>query len=449
MNAGSSYPSSHLVCLFQVARGSRGWRKRSACLAARRRLCGRMRRERCAVSIGRKLRWAPFSPLARARLTRFRSLRLAFVWMARLDAPGVPGFQQPVGLPHLRRRPVRLPPERPHQIPLQEHAPCVCVGHRCEHGTRSTLMCPGRRLLGRSLEQRGRRRSRRLSRRSHAPAGHHRRGVLGVRCRGAISAVRGGSARTRADEARTTVPLIPPATRCVSTCSRGNNRRRYVARTPWIGRLRRSIAHVPVFPCDRSRSTETQQVWDFAGDGFVHRLIHNKADGKLVEIPDPGQTSEERPQVPARLSDVQVSATTARVCRRRAGVPLDFFSGVPRRAGLGISPMVDRGNPRRVKRGSHVDERCRILCRLPCVRVARTPFIRAVCGDPNSVGLTGWSTVEPLAGSHEAPVGLRHGSVLFIPRASAWRRTCFQVVPLLMQRPPLPHNVKGPASGFL
>eukprot|EP00752_Nemacystus_decipiens_P016340 g14613.t1 len=50
---------------------------------------------------------------------------------------------------------------------------------------------------------------------------------------------------------------------------------------------------------------ETQQVWDFAGDGFVHRLIHNKADGKLVEVSDPGQTSEERPQMPARLSDIQ------------------------------------------------------------------------------------------------------------------------------------------------
>lgn len=54
------------------------------------------------------------------------------------------------------------------------------------------------------------------------------------------------------------------------------------------------------------RIAETQQVWDFAGDGFVHRLIHNKADGKLVEISDPEQTSEERPQVPARLSDIQV-----------------------------------------------------------------------------------------------------------------------------------------------
>ncbi|CAM9421490.1 unnamed protein product, partial [Discosporangium mesarthrocarpum] len=50
---------------------------------------------------------------------------------------------------------------------------------------------------------------------------------------------------------------------------------------------------------------ETQQVWDFAGDGFVHRLIQNKADGKLVEISDPQHTSGERPQVPARLSDIQ------------------------------------------------------------------------------------------------------------------------------------------------
>lgn len=60
--------------------------------------------------------------------------------------------------------------------------------------------------------------------------------------------------------------------------------------------------------------TETQQVWDFAGDGFVHRLIHNKADGKLVEISDPGQTSEERPQMPARLSDVQVGQAEGGTC---------------------------------------------------------------------------------------------------------------------------------------
>ncbi|KAI9806786.1 MAG: hypothetical protein M1825_006244 [Sarcosagium campestre] len=30
---------------------------------------------------------------------------------------------------------------------------------------------------------------------------------------------------------------------------------------------------------------DTQRVWDYAGDGYVHRLIQNKSDGKLVELP--------------------------------------------------------------------------------------------------------------------------------------------------------------------
>ncbi|KAJ7734573.1 hypothetical protein DFH07DRAFT_706668, partial [Mycena maculata] len=30
---------------------------------------------------------------------------------------------------------------------------------------------------------------------------------------------------------------------------------------------------------------ETQHVWDYMGNGYVHRLIQNKADGKLVELP--------------------------------------------------------------------------------------------------------------------------------------------------------------------
>lgn len=35
---------------------------------------------------------------------------------------------------------------------------------------------------------------------------------------------------------------------------------------------------------------ETQRVWDYAGDGYVHRLIQNKADGKLVELPSASAT---------------------------------------------------------------------------------------------------------------------------------------------------------------
>ena len=36
---------------------------------------------------------------------------------------------------------------------------------------------------------------------------------------------------------------------------------------------------------------ETQRVWDYAGDGYVHRLIQNKADGKLVELPSASMRS--------------------------------------------------------------------------------------------------------------------------------------------------------------
>jgi BRCA1-associated protein len=33
-----------------------------------------------------------------------------------------------------------------------------------------------------------------------------------------------------------------------------------------------------------SLELHTGRVWDYAGDGYVHRLIQNKSDGKLVEL---------------------------------------------------------------------------------------------------------------------------------------------------------------------
>ena len=39
---------------------------------------------------------------------------------------------------------------------------------------------------------------------------------------------------------------------------------------------------------------ETQRVWDYTGDGYVHRLIQNNVDGKMVEIPDPNSSSMTR-----------------------------------------------------------------------------------------------------------------------------------------------------------
>ena len=51
--------------------------------------------------------------------------------------------------------------------------------------------------------------------------------------------------------------------------------------------------------------TETQHVWDFAGNGYVHRLLQNKDDGKLVEVSDPSNTtSHERSSSPG-LSGAQ------------------------------------------------------------------------------------------------------------------------------------------------
>lgn len=36
---------------------------------------------------------------------------------------------------------------------------------------------------------------------------------------------------------------------------------------------------------------ESQRVWDYVGDGYVHRLVQSKTDGKLVEVSAPGECS--------------------------------------------------------------------------------------------------------------------------------------------------------------
>lgn len=51
--------------------------------------------------------------------------------------------------------------------------------------------------------------------------------------------------------------------------------------------------------------TVTQHVWDFAGQGYVHRLLQNKEDGKLVEISDPNNTSSQERSPHPEMSDAQ------------------------------------------------------------------------------------------------------------------------------------------------
>ena len=36
----------------------------------------------------------------------------------------------------------------------------------------------------------------------------------------------------------------------------------------------------------------SQRVWDYAGDNYVHRLVQNKSDGKLVQVDEGGNPVE-------------------------------------------------------------------------------------------------------------------------------------------------------------
>ncbi|KAI5293727.1 hypothetical protein KEM55_006944, partial [Ascosphaera atra] len=39
----------------------------------------------------------------------------------------------------------------------------------------------------------------------------------------------------------------------------------------------------------------SQRVWDYMGDGYVHRIVQNQADGKLVELPAADSSALEPP----------------------------------------------------------------------------------------------------------------------------------------------------------
>ena len=56
---------------------------------------------------------------------------------------------------------------------------------------------------------------------------------------------------------------------------------------------------------------ETQRVWDYAGDGYVHRLIQNKADGKLVELPSAASSTTAAGTREGSLGPSQADALTA------------------------------------------------------------------------------------------------------------------------------------------
>ncbi|KAK7445414.1 hypothetical protein VKT23_014831 [Stygiomarasmius scandens] len=89
----------------------------------------------------------------------------------------------------------------------------------------------------------------------------------------------------------TPIPFANPSTTMLSSCSSCSS-----TTNLWIclicgnigcGRYGRAHAHSHYQSTTHlyALELETQRVWDYAGDGYVHRLIQNRADGKLVELP--------------------------------------------------------------------------------------------------------------------------------------------------------------------
>jgi hypothetical protein len=69
-----------------------------------------------------------------------------------------------------------------------------------------------------------------------------------------------------------------------------------------------AFAHYDATSHTYAMDVVTQHVWDYAGDGYVHRLIQNKADGKLVDMPasthgTPGMTAYANDTVPREKLD--------------------------------------------------------------------------------------------------------------------------------------------------
>ncbi|KAF3008509.1 hypothetical protein E8E13_005645 [Curvularia kusanoi] len=52
-----------------------------------------------------------------------------------------------------------------------------------------------------------------------------------------------------------------------------------------------AFAHYKATKHTYAMDVVSQHVWDYAGDGYVHRLIQNKSDGKLVDLPASTQQS--------------------------------------------------------------------------------------------------------------------------------------------------------------
>lgn len=109
----------------------------------------------------------------------------------------------------------------------------------------------------------------------------------------------GGSSADRAS-AHSAAAGGDASTLCQAAASPDNNTTTTMDGTPPLSHARQ---HYDDTLHAYALETETQHVWDFCGQGYVHRLLLAK-DGKLVEVNDPNSTSHERSLSPG-LSDAQ------------------------------------------------------------------------------------------------------------------------------------------------
>ncbi|KAL0953520.1 hypothetical protein HGRIS_004743 [Hohenbuehelia grisea] len=101
------------------------------------------------------------------------------------------------------------------------------------------------------------------------------------------------SSHPTSSSARSSVPIpftnpsTPQLSRCSACPSTTNLWICLICGNVGCGRYGRAHAHAHYEATTHlyALELETQRVWDYAGDGYVHRLIQNKADGKLVELP--------------------------------------------------------------------------------------------------------------------------------------------------------------------
>jgi len=93
-------------------------------------------------------------------------------------------------------------------------------------------------------------------------------------------------------------PFTPTLSTCASCSSTTNLWICLICGNIGCGRYGRAHAHAHYQATTHlyALELETQRVWDYAGDGYVHRLIQNKADGKVVELPSAASSTSVVPR---------------------------------------------------------------------------------------------------------------------------------------------------------